>query len=81
MQISGVGFDYGMMASAYSAVSKGVVMTDAAAENIASGSILDSDMGVEDIVALKEGEIQAQAGAKLIDVYEKTIGSIIDIEA
>ena len=80
MQIGGVSFGYGMVSSAYSAVSRGTETVDRAAENIANGSILENDLGVEDIVALKEGEIQSQAGAKALDVYQKTLGSLLDIE-
>jgi hypothetical protein len=80
MQVSGSSFSYGMLSNAYKAVSRGLETTDKTAENIASGSVLDDDMSVSDIVSLKEGEIQAQAGAKLLDVYDKTLGSIIDIE-
>ncbi len=82
MQIGGVGGGYslGMMRSGFAAISKGQEQADQAAQNIANGSILSSDMGVEDVVSLKEAEIQTQAGAKVLDVYNKTIGSIIDIE-
>jgi hypothetical protein len=34
----------------------------------------------EEAVNLKYGELQAEAGAKVFDVYDKTIGSIIDIK-
>ncbi len=82
MQIGGVGGGYslGMMRSGFAAISKGQEQADQAAQNIANGSILSSDMGVEDVVSLKEAEVQTQAGAKVLDVYNKTIGSIIDIE-
>lgn len=80
MQISGNGYNYGMLSNAYTAVSRGMETTGRAAENIASGSALEKDQGVSDLTSLKEGEIQAQAGAKVLDVYDKTIGSIIDIE-
>jgi hypothetical protein len=80
MQISGNGYNYSMLSNAYTAVSRGMKTTENAAENIASGSALEKDLGASDLTSLKEGEIQAQAGAKLFDVYDKTIGSIIDIE-
>ena len=67
--------------SALQAYNRGTGRVDAAAERIASGSVDSSqNFGASEAVDLKMGQMQAEAGTKVMDPYNKTIGSIIDIE-
>ncbi len=67
--------------NALTAYNNGSNKINDAATRIASGSVASSDdFGASEVVDLKQGELEASAGAKVMDIYDKTIGSIIDIE-
>lgn len=67
--------------NALTAVNRGQNTVNSASEKIATGSVDSSkDFGASDVVSLKSGEQQVAAGAKVMQAYENTIGSIIDIE-
>lgn len=68
--------------NAYQAYNRGVATVNNAAASIAQASIEDTDPTDLSISAvdLKEGELQAKAGAKVFDIYNKTIGSLVDIK-
>lgn len=69
--------------SAFHAYNRGVNTVNQAASRIAqmpAENVQKSVDEAEEAVNLKYGELQAEAGAKVFDVYDKTIGSIIDIK-
>lgn len=80
MMIAGASYGPSMVNSALSAISRGQALQQSAAESIASGAPMESDnLGADEAVALKQGEVQAEVGAKILESYESTVGRLIDI--
>lgn len=67
--------------NAYQAYNRGVVQVDKAAANIADLANENSQVDVnEEAVNLEQGQLIAKVGAKVLSVYDRTVGTLVDLE-
>lgn len=67
--------------SGFNAYSSAVSNANKSASNIADLANETSEVNLEsEVVNLEMAELQAKSGAKILDTYNKTVGSLIDIE-
>lgn len=68
-----------MYSNANYAINKGRETVNGAASDIANNFATDTDDVAKNVSSLKEGVQQVEAGAKVLNAYKETIGSIIDL--
>lgn len=76
MEISGNAFAAGL-----SSVQSGQQRVDQAGARIASGSNGASEALADHLVDLRRGQHEVEAGAKVIQAADETLGTLIDIRA
>lgn len=76
MEISGNAFAAGL-----SSVQTGQRRVDQAGAEIASGSNASSDALADHLIDLRRGQHEVEAGAKVIQAADETLGTLIDIRA
>lgn len=76
MEISGNAFAAGL-----SSVQSGQRRVDQAGAEIANGSNGASDALADHLIDLRRGQHEVEAGAKVIQAADETLGTLIDIRA